>query len=182
MSLLYLKNIIKNIEEYSPHDDLDDNLHNLAKKVMQHFKLSKELNYVYILRLLENDDNKIVFYNLDDNRVSLTLDYCYSAIIYNIKKVKKNIICYILSLTTVPQHRKKGFAKKLIENFAIDIKEKYNQYDEIKLLLSATDESFTFYETTNFTLIDSDLIEHPILAKHEKYDSQKLYYIFERTL
>ena len=63
MSLLYQENIIKTIEQLSPSYDLDDNLKYFAKSILRYFKLSKEINYTYIIGLLENQDNKIVFYN-----------------------------------------------------------------------------------------------------------------------
>ena len=175
MSLLYQENIINTIEQLSPSYDLNDNLKYLAKSILRYFKLSKEINYTYIIGLLENLDNQIVFYNLDLN-TTFHIVFCPSAIIYNIS----NNICYILALTTSPKYRHNGYATKLLNLFIADIQKIYRNIK--KIILSATDESFSFYEKNNFYLLPDDLIQHPILAKHEKYDEQKLYYIFEHDL
>jgi len=174
MSLLYQENIIKTIEQLSSPYDLNDNLKYLTKSILRYFKLSKEINYTYIIGLLKNQDNQIVFYNLDLN-TTFHIKLCPSAIIYNIS----NNICYILALTTSPKYRNNGYATKLLNLFIADIQKLHKN---IKIILSATDDSFSFYEKNNFYLLPDDLIQHPILAKHEKYDEQKLYYIFERDL
>lgn len=180
MSLIYQETIVTTIEELSPAYDLDDNLKYLIKSIMRYFKLSKEINYPYILGLLENEDNKIVFYNLNlDSDSIYNINNCPSAIIYNIVNIDSCVICYIMVLTTIPQYRKNGYAKKLLDEFMFDIKQKY---ENVKIVLSATDESFSFYEKNNFVLVEDDLIDHPILSKYEKYDKKKLYYIFERIL
>jgi ribosomal protein S18 acetylase RimI-like enzyme len=181
MSLLCQEDIVRSITELSPVDDLDDNLKYLVKSIIGYFKLSKEINYTYIIGLLENEDNKIIFYNLNEKSI-FGIDYCPSAIIYNIANVDNNIVCYILALTTLPIYRNRGYAKKLLDAFAADIKEKYNNHSIVRLVLSATDESFSFYEKNEFVLIEDDLVDHPILVKHENYDKTKLYYIFEKTL
>ena len=120
MSLIYQETIINTIEELSPPYDLDDNLKYLVKSILGYFKLSKEINYPYIIGLLENEDNKIVFYSLNLSLL-FNIDYCPSAIIYNIVNNDNYVIFYIMVLTTIPQYRKNGYAKKLLDEFIIDI-------------------------------------------------------------
>ena len=125
MTLLYQTDIIKTIEELSPLCDLEYNLKYLVKSVVKYFKLSTEINYRYIIGLLENDDNKIVYYNLNPT-LTFNINECSSAIIYNVAHINNNFICYILLLTTIPQHRNKGYAAKLLKEFSDDMKDKYN--------------------------------------------------------
>jgi ribosomal protein S18 acetylase RimI-like enzyme len=181
-NLSYQEDIITTIEELSPPDDLDENLRYYAKSVIRFYKkITKDLNYVYIIGLLENEENKIVFYNLNTNPI-FDFDGCASSIIYNIVTSNNRLTCYILVLNTTPKYRNNGYATKLLNEFADDIKKKYSEFTDIRFVLSATDESFTFYEKNNFVLLEDDLTAHPILSKYEKYDKRKLYYIFERIL
>ena len=180
--LRYQEEIIETIENLSPLEDLEDNLRYHAKSVINYYKkIAGDINYVYIIGLLENEENKIVFYNISSNKI-FSFHECTSSIIYNIVNINNNITCYVLILNTTPKYRKKGYATNLLKNFAHDIKEKYSDFKNVRLVLSATDESFSFYEKNDFVLLEDDLIEHPILSKYEKYDKTKLYYIFERIL
>jgi ribosomal protein S18 acetylase RimI-like enzyme len=180
--LRYQDDIIKTIEELSPPDDLDENLRYHAKSVMRFYKkITKDINYGYIIGLLENEENQIVFYNLNTDTL-FDFDSCASSIIYNIVKKNNRLTCYILVLNTTPKYRNNGYATKLLNEFAEDIKNKYPEFTDIRFVLSATDESFTFYEKNKFVLLEDDLTAHPILSKYEKYDKRKLYYIFERIL
>ena len=180
--LLYQEEIIRLIEDLSLSSDLDDNLRQHAKCVIKYYKqMYKDINYSYILGLLENEENKIVFYNLSKNLL-FDFDECVSSIIYNIVLKEDVMVCYILVLNTIPKYRKNGYASQLLNDFACDISKKYSSCKSIRIILSATDESFLFYEKNNFVLLEDDLIAHPVLVKHEKYDKSKLYYIFERVV
>jgi ribosomal protein S18 acetylase RimI-like enzyme len=180
--LIYQEDILRLMEEISPPDDLNDNLKYHAKSVIKYYKqIAKDINYSYIIGLLENAENQIVFYNLSNNQL-FHFETCCSSIIYNMVRHDNTLICYILVLNTTPIYRNNGYASQLLNDFANDIKQKYSSFSNIRIILSATDESFAFYEKNNFTLIEDDLIHHPILAKHEKYDTSKLYYIFEKNL
>lgn len=167
-----LENIIKNIEKF---------IENTYNKITKYSNDS--ISHKYIYNILSNTNNNIVFYCMDNE---FAIDNCPSIAIYSKCKSCHNneIRYYILLLVTIRKFRGQGYAKKLLDDFIIKIKEENKDKNEltIKIILSSLEESVLFYESYGFKWTKEELVNHNVLMNYEKYDNAKEYFIMELIL
>jgi hypothetical protein len=170
--------------------DIDINIHIFVKNIIKHFqRCSRDINIIYIQRLLRDSKNNIAFYCIDTD---FDINNCPSSIIYqkNITKItdeitnetKDEITYYILLIFTVTKYRNMGYATIMLDKFIKYILKKHTANQKIKFILSSTENAFTFYLYSGFELTQELFADHKILTKYERIEKNKEYYIFELLL
>ena len=160
-------------------EDANKNTKQFVKNIINYFKKCfRDINLVYVYKLLCDDKNNIAFYCMDTN---FNIDNCPASIIYQKKQNTKEITYYILLIFTVTKFRNLGYASIMLDEFIKSIlkKHKSTSSNKIKFVLSSTEKAFDFYVNSGFILTPESLEDHNILSKYEKFDKTKMYYIFE---
>ena len=165
-----IENIIPKIEKF--REDIVDLFCNYSHHV---------ICPTYIISLLKDDTNKIVFRCID---TEFTIENCPSILIYHTynDKTKSEIIYYILMICTKNKFKKFGYASNLLDDFIKYIKSKKTIYKTIKIVLSSVETAVTFYESYGFRWTRESLTEHNTLMRYEKYDENKEYFILEMSI
>ena len=125
--------------------DIDINIHIFVKNIIKHFqRCSRDINIIYIQRLLRDSKNNIAFYCIDTD---FDINNCPSSIIYQKKnnEIKDEITYYILLIFTVTKYRNMGYATVMLDKFIKYILKKHTANQKIKFILSSTENAFTFY-------------------------------------
>ena len=179
----YSIDIINNIVDNSNEDEIIDKLDNFEKEILGMFvKYSyRSISPKYVFNLLKDKSNKVVFHCMDN---TFDIYNCPTSMIYNRYNDKENneIHYYILMICTKHTFKNKGYASALLNGFIEKIKQEKNKINgnkTIKIILSSTVESVTFYEYYGFIWTRNNLTEYPILMKYEKYENDKEYFIME---
>ncbi len=161
-----IENIIDAIDCYKAHCDyivVKYSMHTIAQK--------------YTLNILNETDNNVVYHCLD---TEFAMDNCPSIMIYRKMKVNYEIHYYILFTCTKRQFRGQGYASKLLDGFIDRVKnENANKRTSVKILLSSLESAVLFYEEYGFRWTKQSLSDYPILARYEKYEEKKEYFIME---
>lgn len=181
----YSKLIINDIIDNKPLENITETIENFIENTYN--KITKychdSISHKYIYNILSNTNNNIVFYCIDNE---FAIDNCPSIAIYSKCKSNYNdeIRYYILLLVTTRKFRNQGYARKLLDNLVIKIKEENKNKTQyiIKIILSSLEESILFYESYGFRWTKEKLSDHKILMNYEKYDNSKEYFIMELLL
>jgi ribosomal protein S18 acetylase RimI-like enzyme len=164
-----LENIIDSIDYFKAHCDylvIKYSLHTIGQK--------------YTLNILNETDNNVVFYCLDKE---FAMDNCPSIMIYRKMKVNNEIHYYILFTCTKRTFRGQGYASKLLDGFIDRVKsENANKGKIVKILLSSLESAVLFYEEYGFRWTKQCLSDYPVLARYEKYEKKKEYFIMEMLI
>ncbi len=180
----YSDDIINDIVDNSPLEELDDKIKSFREEILGMFvKYSyKSIAPSYIYNLLLDESNKSVFYCMD---TKFDIYNCPSSMIYNRKydSNKNEITYYILLICTKPKFKGQGYASILLNGFIEYLKnKKSSQSATTKIVLSSTVYSVTFYESYGFKWTRESLKDHPKLMQYEKFEEDKEYFIMELLL
>jgi len=157
--IFYSTEIENNIIDYSPLENLIDELNNFREKTKEVLRSNIREDYI------ENAciGTTIAFYCMD---TIFDINNCPSAIIYK-------TVCnttYILYMCTHPRFRGQGYAKRLLDDLRV----------HGKIILSAMKSAISFYESYGFKRIGNNIQDFPILLEYEEYE-EKEYFIMEYT-
>jgi N-acetylglutamate synthase-like GNAT family acetyltransferase len=169
----YSKSILNNIIDSSSDEELLKNVKQFEddiNMIFTYFAYSN-ISLDYVKSLLNFKTNKCAFWS--ENK-EFNIRDCTSCMIYANNKEK----AYIMLICTHNDFKNKGFGKKLINQFANDMRNKGIK----SILLSSVEEYVSYYQKLGFEAIDDNLEEYPYLKKFEKVSNDKITTIMELQL
>ena len=137
-------------------------------------RMSSLINELYIYNLLSDEKNSIVFYSFDSENIDINNFPC--GLIYNVEENENNLNIYIMFIATKYGYRSCGYASDFIKEFMTFIKNKYNNRENIMIILDSIEKSVLFYEHIGFKwittyeynkklhILDDDELEHFVMC------------------
>jgi predicted GNAT family N-acyltransferase len=174
----YSDEIINNIIDHSELENIVDEIDSFHKntRFLIHRYSGKDIHYKYIDSLLSDEKNKLVFYCMD---FEFSIHNSPVIMVYR-KYISVNtpneITYYILMICTKHSFRNNGYASKLLDEFTKRIKK---EDKKVRIILSSVENAVIFYENYGFKWTKDSLLDHSVLVKTEKYESDKEYFIME---
>lgn len=147
--------------------------------LLYNFKLNK-ISLNYIANLLNDTNNKIMFYCFDEN---FDINNCPTLIIYNYifdEDIHAHNY-YILLMCTKFKFRGLGYASLLMNDFIQYIKN-INSTCQKNIIVSSVEEAVTFYESHGFKWTRENITNYPMLLEYEKYEDGKEYFILKYVI
>lgn len=179
----YSDDIINNIIDNSMLENIVDEIQEFLfdTKMMFFYFSFYSISLDYIDNLLNDDKNKIAFRCIDNS--TFNLRNCPSSMVYRKYKsnTKKEIIYYILMICTKQSFKKLGYATALLDDFIDKIRfDTQNQHDyKVKIVVSSLESAISYYQHYGFILTEDKLIDHPILIKYEKPETNEGFHILQ---